>query len=134
MTHDEPLVHDRCLPRAKHLAHDPGLAQSVPRFAKDGGIKFFLAPDLDPKAELKFDAQTPDGVGGQIKPLHPLGSGAFKKVETGKTDSFSLVLDDVARDALPGVVNSAWSSSRRMQRWLRLILGRMKRARTRTPS
>ena len=76
------------------------LAQSVPRFAKDGGIKFFLAPDLDPKADLKFDPNAPDGVGGQIKSLHSLGSGNFKKVENGKTDSFSLALDDVAREQL----------------------------------
>ena len=72
-------------------------AQSIPRFAKDGAIRFFLAPDLDVTKELKFDPNASDGVGSQIKPLHPLGSGNFKKVETGKTESFSLTVDDTAR-------------------------------------
>ena len=71
--------------------------QSVPKFAKDGAIRFFLAPDLDATKDLKFDPTAPDGVGDQIKPLHALGSGNFKKVETGKTESFSLTVDDTAR-------------------------------------
>jgi hypothetical protein len=73
------------------------LVQSIPQFSKDGAIRFFLAPDLDPKADLKFDAKASDGVGSQIKPLHSLGSGNFKKVETGKSESFSLTVDDAAR-------------------------------------
>jgi hypothetical protein len=71
--------------------------QSIPKFAKDGAIRFFLAPDLDASKELKFDAKVADGVGDQIKPLHPLGSGTFKNDETGKTESFSLTVDDSAR-------------------------------------
>ena len=55
------------------------LVQSIPKFAKDGAIRFFLAPDLDAAGDLKFDPSAPDGVGNQIKPLHPLGSGNFKK-------------------------------------------------------
>ncbi len=31
-----------------------------------------------------------------FKSLHPLGSGDFKKIETGKTESFSLTVDDAA--------------------------------------
>ena len=76
------------------------LMQSIPKFAKDGRIKFFLAPDLDPNAELKFDPSAPDGVGNQIKSLHPLGSGEFKKIETGKLDSFSLTVDDAIRQQI----------------------------------
>jgi hypothetical protein len=71
--------------------------QSIPKFAKDGAIRFFLAPDLDSSQVLKFDLTTPDGVGSQIKSLLPLGSGDFKKIETGKTESFSLALDDAAQ-------------------------------------
>jgi hypothetical protein len=71
--------------------------QSIPKFAKDGAIRFFLAPDLDSSQVLKFDAKTPDGVGSQIKSLLPVGSGDFKKIETGKTESFSLVVDDAVR-------------------------------------
>jgi hypothetical protein len=74
--------------------------QSVPKFAKDGGIRFFLAPDLDVTKDLKFDANTPDGVGSQIKPLLALGSGDFKKIETGKTESFSLTVDDTTREQI----------------------------------
>ncbi len=73
------------------------LVQSVPKFAKDGSIRFYLAPELDATKELKFDASGSDGVGDQIKPLHALGSGNFKKIETGKTESFSLTVDKVAR-------------------------------------
>ncbi len=73
------------------------LVQSIPKFAKDGAIRFFPAPDLDPNADLKFDPNAPDGVGSQIKPLHALGSGNFKKIETGKTESFSLTVDETAR-------------------------------------
>ena len=76
------------------------LVQSIPKFAKDGAIRFFLAPDLDAPGDLKFDPNAPDGVGSQIKPLHALGSGNFKKVETGKTDSFSLTVDDSVRERL----------------------------------
>jgi hypothetical protein len=76
------------------------LIQSIPQFAKDGTIKFFLAPDLDAAEDLKFDPNTPDGVGSRIKPLHTLGSGTFKKVETGKTESFSLTVDDTVRERI----------------------------------
>jgi hypothetical protein len=76
------------------------LVQSVPKFAKDGELKFFLAPDLDPKGDLKFDPKVPDGIGGQIKGLITLGSGRFKKVETGTTESFSLALDDAVRQRI----------------------------------
>jgi hypothetical protein len=71
--------------------------QSIPRFSEDGAIRFFLAPDLDATKDLKFDANTSDGVGSQIKSLRSLGSGNFKQVETGKTESFSLTIDDTAR-------------------------------------
>ncbi len=74
------------------------LVQSVPAFAKDGEFKFFVAPELDPAAELKFDANSDNGVGNQIKPLHELGSGTFKKVKTGETQTFTLKLDDSSRE------------------------------------
>jgi hypothetical protein len=76
------------------------LTQSIPQFARDGAIKFFLAPKLDASEDLKFDPDTPDGVGSRIKPLHDLGSSAFKKVETGKTESFSLTVDDAVRERI----------------------------------
>jgi hypothetical protein len=74
------------------------LIQSIPTFAKDGGIKFFLAPDLSGESELKFDPSAPDGVGSQVRSLHPRGSGQFKKIETGKADVFTLTVDDSVRE------------------------------------
>ncbi len=59
------------------------LVQSVPAFAKDGAVKIFLAPELEPAADLKFDAKSDNGVGDQIKVLNELCSGTFKKVKTG---------------------------------------------------
>ncbi|MFI5459344.1 MAG: hypothetical protein ACHRXM_28295 [Isosphaerales bacterium] len=76
------------------------LVQSIPRFAKDGAIRFFLAPEPDAASDLKFDPSASDGVGSQIKPLHALGSGNFKKIETGKTESFSLTVDDAVRERI----------------------------------
>jgi hypothetical protein len=37
-------------------------------------------------------------VGSQIRSLHPLGSGLFKKIETGKADVFTLTVDDSVRE------------------------------------
>jgi hypothetical protein len=76
------------------------LIQTSPKFAKEGAIKLFLAPDLDSKAELKFDAETPGGVGKQIEPLEALGTGEFKNPEQGKTQSFRLTLNDAVRDRI----------------------------------
>src|SRR5262245_12668947 len=76
------------------------LVQTAPRFAKDGAIKLFLAPDLDLKATLKFEADTPDGVGKQIAPLHPLGSADFKSPEKGKAQTFKLAVNDDVRDRI----------------------------------
>jgi hypothetical protein len=66
------------------------LVQSIPRFANDGAIRFFLAPDFDSTEDLKFDTNAIDGLGNRIMVFHVLGSGNFKKTETGKVESFSL--------------------------------------------
>jgi hypothetical protein len=76
------------------------MVQSIPKFAKDGAICFFLATDLDAPENLKFDPNAPDGVGSQIKPLHALGSGKFKKIETGKTETLSINVDDTVRERM----------------------------------
>jgi hypothetical protein len=74
------------------------MVQSIPKFAKGGGIEFFLAPDLSDEGELKFDPNASRGVGNQIRSLLPLGSGQFKKIETGKVDVFNLTVDDTVRE------------------------------------
>ncbi len=76
------------------------LVQSIPKFAKDGPVRFYLAPDLDAAGDLKFDLNAVDGMGSQIKSLHTMGSGTFKKIETGKLETFSLTLDDAVRERL----------------------------------
>jgi hypothetical protein len=73
------------------------LVQSVPGFAKDGDVTVYLAPELDPAADLKFDAKSDNGIGENVKPVHELASGTFKKVKTGEKQSFALKLDDKNR-------------------------------------
>jgi hypothetical protein len=75
------------------------LVQSVPQFARDGKIRFFLAepPDggTDRLAGLKFEAGSSGGLAKDaFKALHPLVSGTFKKVETGHADTFELKPDE----------------------------------------
>ena len=76
------------------------LVQSVPAFAKDGAVIIYLAPELDPADELKFDASSDNGIGNQIKVLHELCLGTFKKVKTGETQSFTLTLDDACKERI----------------------------------
>lgn len=81
------------------------MVQSVARFSKDGKMKFFLAEPADGGpdrlAVLKFEVGSPGGVAKDaFKALHPLGSGAFKKVETGHADTFELVPDEAGRRQL----------------------------------
>ena len=78
------------------------LDQSVPRFAKDGKVRFFLAEPqhraADPLAGLRFDPKSPSGVGkDEFKALHPLGFGSFTKVETGHADTFELKPDEAGQ-------------------------------------
>jgi hypothetical protein len=74
------------------------LVQSIPAFAKDGAVKLYLAPELDPAADLKFDSKSENGVGDQIKVLNELCSGTFKKVKNGEKQSFTLTLDDACKE------------------------------------
>ena len=103
--------------------------QSVPKFAKDGAIRFFLAPDLDATKDLKFDANATDGVGDQIKPLNALGSGNFKKIETGKTESFSLTVDDTAREQISDPRLHSRPTDRWIRAWFLLPVGTVRLAR-----
>jgi hypothetical protein len=78
------------------------LVQSIPQFAQDGKVKFFLAEPRDRGADslagLKFEAKTSGGVAKDaFKALHPLGSATFKKVETGHADTFELKPDEGGR-------------------------------------
>jgi len=76
------------------------LVQTAPRFAKEGTIKLFLAPDLDPGTDLKFDVDAPDGVGKQIQPLRALGSADFKNPEKGKPQEFKLAVNGAIRERI----------------------------------
>ena len=76
------------------------LVQSVPAFAKDGAVKIYLAPELEPAAELKFDAKSENGAGDQIKFLNELCSSTFKKVKTGEPQAFTLKLDDACKERI----------------------------------
>jgi hypothetical protein len=76
------------------------LVESIPRFSKDGAIGFFLAPDLNGAGDLKFDTNRSNGLGDRIMAFQAMGSGNFKKLETGKTETFSLTVDDIARERI----------------------------------
>jgi hypothetical protein len=83
------------------------LVQSIPRFAKDGKVRFLLAEPrdqgTDTLAGLKFDPKSPDGLGQEaFQAVHPLGSGAFTKVQTGQVDTFALTPDEARRTYLQG--------------------------------
>ncbi len=76
--------------------------QSIPRFAKDGKVRFFLAEPHHPGADLlpglKFDAKSTNGVGKDaFQALHLLGSETFTKVETGHADTFELRTDEAGQ-------------------------------------
>jgi len=81
------------------------LVQSIPSSAHDGRVKFYLSNDTkselgatapNSKPALKFDKETADGLGEQLKTRFLLGSGAFTKDATGHVDTFKLTLSDAA--------------------------------------
>lgn len=77
------------------------LVQSIPSFAKDGKVRFFLLDDDRAGPEdLKFDATSTAGLGERFKDRIPIGGGAFRKIETGHADTFTLSLDEPARKVL----------------------------------
>jgi hypothetical protein len=74
------------------------LVQSIPRFAKDGKVKFYLikqAPTAP--AELKFEPERAGGVTEALDARCALGGGEFKKIETGHADTFGLSLDEAGQ-------------------------------------
>jgi hypothetical protein len=90
------------------------LVQSIPGFSADGKVKFYLAHALDAEPssleKLKYDPAAADGLAKDaFKSLQALGVGEFKKVETGKSDTFVLSLDDMARDELRSLLKTGGS-------------------------
>lgn len=88
------------------------LVQSIPGFASDGKLKFYIGEPLDQPIptgradakpattfeKLKFDPAAPGGLAKDVyKSLRPLGSGVFKKVKTGQIDTFNLTPDEEGR-------------------------------------
>jgi len=79
--------------------------QSIPRFAKNGRLKFYLAPvsdkEKDFEAKFKFDPKSANGLGdGVFQVLHPLGAGTFNQMKTGHADTFNLTPDEAGRKYL----------------------------------
>jgi hypothetical protein len=90
------------------------LVQSIPAFSADGKIKFYLAQPLDAEPssleKLKYDPTAAGGLAKDaFKSLQALGAGEFKKIETGKSDTFVLSLDDMARDELRSLLKTGGS-------------------------
>jgi hypothetical protein len=91
------------------------LVQSLPDFAKEGKLKFYLtgdtesdiAPAKPPGAPaLKFDAATADGLAGQLKPRYPLGSGTFRKIKAGESIAYALTPSEEAEKVLRERINA----------------------------
>jgi hypothetical protein len=87
------------------------LVQSVSRFTQDGKVRFVVAEPADrgtnPLAGLKLEVGSSGGVGKDaFKTLHALGSGAFKKVETGHADTFELKPDETGQRYLRDRIKS----------------------------
>ena len=72
------------------------LVQSIARFSKDGKLKFYLATGTLETKDSKFDMGCIDGLGDLVKSKSLLGTGEFKKQETGHADTFSLALNEAA--------------------------------------
>jgi hypothetical protein len=92
-----PLNKSEAAPQPNELTLT--LVRSIPGFASDGAVKFYLAEpantDKDSLEKLKFDTSVASGLGrDSFKALHELGRGTFKKVETGHIDKFELTLDE----------------------------------------
>jgi hypothetical protein len=90
------------------------LTESIPAFAHDGAVKFYLttdtrtdtsAPEAKAAPALKFDASTSDGLGNQLTPRYPAGSGTFTKKKTGEVDTFSLRVEGEGEMYLRGELN-----------------------------
>ena len=76
------------------------LVQSIARFSKDGKLKFYLATGTFETKDSKFDMECVDGLGDLVKSKSLLGTGEFKKQETGHADTFTLPLNETARSYL----------------------------------
>jgi len=97
------------LPKDQGEVGKPGLrlVPSIPGFAKDGKLRFLLAETRDPGtgvlARLRLDPKASGGIGQEaFKAVHPLGSGSFTKVKTGRVDQFDLKPDQAGRIYLRG--------------------------------
>jgi hypothetical protein len=77
-----------------------GAGPEHPQIREERGVKIYVASELDPAAELKFDSTSDNGTGDQIKVLNELCPGTSKKVKTGETQSFTLTLDDARKERI----------------------------------
>ena len=84
------------------------LVQSIPAFASDGKIKFYLGQPakteddaLESSSSMRI--QRTEWPAMRSSRSRRSGSGTFKKVETGRVDTFKLTLDEPARGYLRDV-------------------------------
>jgi hypothetical protein len=89
------------------------LNQDNASFTANGAINFYITEDTitsiqpDPtNPEVIFDLSDPEGLNGQLQPIHALGSGLFIQGPNGTMDVFSFALDDATAAYVIGVLNS----------------------------
>jgi hypothetical protein len=89
------------------------LVQDNAAFTTDGAINFYITEDTttsiqpDPvNPAVFFDLTDPEGLNGQLQPIHFLGSGKFAQGPSGTVDVFSFTLDDASAAYVSGVLNN----------------------------
>jgi hypothetical protein len=87
------------------------LTQANAAFTNSGSLNFYLAEDTTTSiqpADMKviYDATDPEGLNGQLAPVHFLGSGMFTQSDNGTQDTYSFVPDCTTAPYLLGVLNN----------------------------
>ena len=91
------------------------LTQDNAAFTNNGMLNFYLAEDtttgIQPAAPpdvpaVIFDATDPEGLNGQLAPVHFLGLGMFTQSDNGTQDTFSFVPDCTTAPYVLGILSN----------------------------
>jgi hypothetical protein len=87
------------------------LSQDNAAFTTDGAINFYITEDTTTSIQpaddaVFFDANDPEGLNGQLQPIHFLGSGTFTEGNNGTVDVFSFTPDQATAAYVSGVLNN----------------------------
>jgi hypothetical protein len=87
------------------------LTQDNAAFTTDGSINFYITEDTSTSIQpaddaVFFDTTDPEGLNGQLQPVHFLGSGNFTQGPSGTVDVFAYGLDDATAAYVTNVLNN----------------------------